>query len=255
MTAFSENPDLDQRRQPATGAALRALIHLFVTTVASRTRLLVLGGMGALGVLIAVLIRLNNEASLTDGVEFVNGLGLSILLPLSALVLGAAAFGDLRDDGTLVYLWLRPVPRWIPVVAAFITVVGAIIPLVGIPLLAMAAITTNSEVDALVGTALSVAVGAVAYSAMFVALGLQVRRHLVWGIGYILIWEGFIAGAGTNAARLAVRSHTRSILSWATDVDLGLGDSGLTAAIVIPLVATVLALAWSTRRLTHTDID
>ncbi|MCP5026009.1 MAG: hypothetical protein GY929_06950 [Actinomycetia bacterium] len=246
---------LEQRRQPAVGAALWALVRLFASTVATRTRLLVLGAMGALGVLIAVLIRLNNEASLANGVEFVNGLGLSILLPLSALVLGAATFGDLRDDGTLVYLWLRPAPRWIPVLAAFLTTVGVVIPLVGIPLLAMAAITTGSDSDALIGTALSVGVGAVAYGALFVALGLRVRRHLVWGIGYILIWEGFVAGAGTNAARLAVRSHTRSLLRWATGVDLGLADSGLTAAIVLPLLAAVLALAWSTRRFIRSDID
>ncbi|MCP3910632.1 MAG: hypothetical protein GY713_06735 [Actinomycetia bacterium] len=250
-----ERSALNTRHQPAVGAALMALIRLFASTVATRTRLLVLGLLGALGVLIAVLIRLNNDVSLVDGVDLVNGLGLSILLPLTALVLGAATFGDLRDDGTLVYLWLRPAPRWIPVVAAFLTTVGVVVPLVGVPLMAMAAITTSSNSDALIGTALSTAVGAAAYSALFVALGLRVRRHLVWGIGYILIWEGFIAGAGTNAARLAVRSHTRSLLAWATDVDLGLADSSLVAALLIPLGATVLALTYATRRFTRSDID
>ena len=53
--------------------------------------------------------------------------------------------------------------------------------------------------------------GACAYSAAFVALGLRIRRALAWGLAYILIWEGAVANAGAGLAKLAIRLSTRSI--------------------------------------------
>ena len=37
--------------------------------------------------------------------------GLSLLIPVVALVFASAALGYLAEDGTLVYLWLRPLAR------------------------------------------------------------------------------------------------------------------------------------------------
>ena len=47
---------------------------------------------------------------------------------------------------------------------------------------------------------LSAGIAVIAYGALFVLLGLWVRRALVWGLAYILLWEGFVAIAGDNAA-------------------------------------------------------
>ena len=56
------------------------------------------------------------DASLDDGVGLLAGLGFGVVVPVVCLVFGGAAIGDLRDDKTLVYVWLRPIDRW-PVVA------------------------------------------------------------------------------------------------------------------------------------------
>ena len=45
------------------------------------------------------------------GTSFIDAFGLSLLVPVTTLVFASAALGDPADDGTLVYLWLRPVPR------------------------------------------------------------------------------------------------------------------------------------------------
>ncbi len=44
--------------------------------------------------------------------------GFGLVLPVVALVFGGAALGELREDKTLVYLWLRPMDRWPIVVGA-----------------------------------------------------------------------------------------------------------------------------------------
>ena len=39
-----------------------------------------------------------------------SGFGLALVLPVATLVFASASFGDLVDDQTLVYLWLRDLP-------------------------------------------------------------------------------------------------------------------------------------------------
>ena len=79
------------------------------------------------------------------------------------------------------------------------------------------------------GTLLSASSPSSPTAALFVLLGLWVRRALLWGLAYILLWEGFVAIAGQNAQRLAIRSYTRSLLRDATGVDLFLADIGRVA--------------------------
>ena len=75
----------------------------------------------------------------------------------------------------------------------------------------------------------------IAYGGIFTWLGLRVRRALVWGLAYILLWEGFVASAGKSASRLAVRAYTRSVLAQATGVDLKLANVSAFFAVTVPI--------------------
>ncbi len=76
----------------------------------------------------------------------------------------------------------------------------------------------------------------------------------MWGLAYILIWEGFVARAGDTSARLAVRAYSRSILSELTDVPLRLADIGFGAAVAVPVLVAVAATALASRRLARQDV-
>ena len=58
----------------------------------------------------------------------------------------------------------------------------------------------------------------IAYTGVFVALGLRVQRALVWGLLYIFIWEGFVAHGQPPPPRSPIRAYGRSILADITDV-------------------------------------
>ena len=79
-------------------------------------------------------------------------------------------------------------------------------------------------------------------------------KRQVWGLAYILVWEGIAAGLGTGPARLAVRGYTRSILTDRTGVDLELADLSQTAGMVIPLLVAAAALALAVVRLDRLDV-
>ncbi len=103
-------------------------------------------------------------------------------------------------------------------------------------------------------TILAAFIGVLAYSAVFVLLGLVVKNAIVWGLGYVLIWEGIVAAFGTFAARLAIRGYTRSIITARTGIDLDLGDLSTAAGVTVPLLVTAVALVSSTARLRRLDV-
>src|SRR5208282_4792673 len=66
-------------------------------------------------VIVLVWQATNRKAGLTPA-QFLSttyqGLVAFVLLPLSAVVFGTAAFGGEIDDGTIVYLLVKDLPRW-----------------------------------------------------------------------------------------------------------------------------------------------
>ena len=194
------------------------------------------------------------DADLDEAVRLISGLGFAVIIPVVALVFGGAAIGDLREDKTLVYIWLRPMNRWPVVVGAFLAALTLATPITMIPLVA-AAILTGTGGEVVAATIIAGAVALIAYCAIFTLLGVWLKRFIVWGLAYILIWEGFIALGGTGVARFAIRKYTRSILVDRTGVDLDLADFSLTTGIVVPLVVAVAALAVGSWRLGRQDID
>jgi ABC-2 type transport system permease protein len=229
-----------------------ALYDLMLRSQASRGRLALLGGLGAVGILIAIAIGSSDSAG-RAGTQFVNSWGLALVVPVTTLVFASAALGDFIDDGTMVYLWLRPVARGKLALAAAAASFTVVLPLVLVPL-TVAAAATGKGSDLVVGTAVSATVGIAAYTGLFVTLGVRVRRSLLWGLIYIFIWEGFVARAGDTASRLAIRAYTRSILTAATGYELELSDVSTAYRYVVPIAVLVASLAYTTHRLRVQDV-
>lgn len=235
-----------------TPSVFTALYLLVLKTQATRARVASLLGLGVLAVIVAIAISASDPFDRADAAaSFVNALGLSLIVPITALVFASAAFGDILEDQTMVYLWLRPLRARLPVLAAWLASVTVTLPVVLVPLV-ISALVIDSGVA--LGTIVAVTVGVIAYSGIFVALGLRVQRALVWGLAYILIWEGFVAQAGKSASRVAIRAYTRSILADLSDTDIDLGTITQPWAVLIPLAVTVVALVYAVRRFTSQDV-
>ena len=243
-------------------SGLRAIVithRLLVRQLLTKGRVAALFGVGVIVSLVVALVSRtvgddeSAEEALELGIELMSNLGFTIVVPIVALVFAAAAFGDLKEDGTLVYLWLRPMDRWPMVVGAWLASVTVSLPLTLVPLTA-AAFIANVGSDLVWATVLACVVGNLAYSAVFMLLGLLTKNSVVWGIGYILIWEGLVAGISGVGERLAIRGYTRSIIAEQTGVDLHLGELSLGTAIVVPVLVVLAAIVLSTVRLRSLDV-
>ncbi len=243
-------------------SAPRAVVithRLLVRQLLSKGRVVALLGVGVIISLVVALVSRtvgDDEPAyeaLELGTALMANLGFTIVVPIVALVFAAAAFGDLKEDGTLVYLWLRPMDRWPIVVGAWLASVTVSLPLTLVPL-TVAAFIANVGSDLVWATVLACVVGNLAYSAVFMLLGLLIKNSVVWGIGYILIWEGLVAGLGSVGERLAIRGYTRSIMAEQTGVDLYLGNLSSTTAVVVLTLAVLVAFVLSSLRLRTMDV-
>ena len=231
---------------------MSALYRLFLRSQLVRGRILLLGALGSLAVLLGLAVGAADGTGATDGAELVSGYGLALFVPVSVLLFASAALGDPNEDGTLVYLWLRPVARWKIVAAALLAALTICLPLVVVPMAAAGALAGGA--DLVTGTIASCALATVAYAGIFTWLGLRVKRALVWGLAYILIWEGFVARAGATPSNLSVRASTRSVLGRISESPRDFVEVGVVAAVVVPLTAAALASALAVRRLSRKDV-
>lgn len=255
MTATSETPTSPAPGRSvswtrALGITYRVVLH----ELATRGRIVALSLLALIATVAGFALGTSDSADLDDGVRLIAGLGLAGVVPVVALVFGGASIGDLRDDKTLVYLWLRPMDRSPIAVGAALAALTLATPITLIPLVA-AALLTGVGGGIVGATALASAIGLVAYVSVFTMLGSWLKRYIVWGLAYILIWEGFIAQAGAGVARFAIRKYTRSIMVEITGVDLDLADFSLAVGIGVPLLAAVGALAVATWRIAKQDVD
>ena len=232
--------------------SLLALYRLLLRTQITVPRLLGIAALGALSVVIGLLARwdANPGQAVADAVS---SYGLGILVPLATLWLGSSAVGDLVEDRLLVYLWLKPVPRWQLPVAAVLATVSVVMPLTALPLTASAFVAGAGEVAP--ATLLAASLAALAYAGLFVAAGLWFRRAVWWGLAFVLLWENVAAYTVEGTARFTVIGWASSLLGLAPDVDVQLeAGSAAAAFVVLPAIAVAgsLAATWRYRR---ADID
>ena len=233
---------------------ISTIYRVTLRTQATRARLIALGLLGVVGVVIGLAIGVGDVRDpLEAGTNMINAFGLSLYAPVVTLVFATASLGDPAEDGTLVYFWLRPVPRWQIVAGTFLATLTVALPLVLVSLV-VAAVLTGAGGGLVTGTLASATLAVIAYAGIFTWLGLRVRRALVWGLAYILLWEGFVASAGRSAARLAVRAYTRSVLHNATGVELKLATISEFYAVLIPVVIGMVGVAITVRRLRRTEV-
>ena len=212
-----------------------------------------LGALGLVAVLVGVAIG-NGGGARIDRIDawvrFTGTFGLALLAPVVALLLASATLGGPSEDGTLVYLWLRPVGRWRVALAAATAALTVVAPLVVLPLTVGALVAgTDGRRGGRHRAGQRVAV--VAYTGLFTWLGLRVRRALAWGLAYILIWEGFVAAAGAGASRAGAAGLHPHDPGRLTGQDLRLADPPVPVAVVVPCVVGVFAVWLTGRRLAH----
>lgn len=233
---------------------MRPAFRLLLGSLVTRGRVVFLALLGLIPVLLGIALRTEHTGPFDTTYKFVvEAYGLGLLVPVVSLVFASAALGDPAEDGTLVYVWLKPVPRWQLVAAALGATLLVALPLAVVPL-ALAVSLAGAGAELVRAAVAGSALATVAYCCVFLGLGLRVRRSLVWGLAYVLIWEGAVARVARGAARLSINVHARSLVARMAHHVPPKNASGSLTSILVPVVVIVLAVAVTVRWLVNADV-
>ena len=223
-----------------------------VRALLGRRRTLLMLLLAGAPVLLGLLVRLGGTrpGALPSALE---GLVVSAVLPLVALVFGTAALGSELDDGTAVHILTKPVPRW-SIVLPKLVVAGGLTAILLFPATILSGIliggTGGRELGLTFAYAIAVLIGSFVYSTIFVALSAATSRGLVIGLAYSLLWEGLLSGALKGTQLFSVREYIRGMaatLAPRGTLESVVGANGFLFALVVTVIVAALA-SWRLAR-------
>jgi ABC-2 type transport system permease protein len=228
-------------------AILLTIASVTARALLGRRRTLLMLLLAGAPVLLGLLIQLGNGPRPRALMPALEGVMITSVLPLVALVFGTAALGSELDDGTAVHILTKPIPRW-SIVLPKLAVAGGLSALLLVPSTILTGIliggTAAAQLSITLAVAVAVLIGSFLYAAIFVALSAATSRGLVIGLGYSLIWEGLLSGALPGTQLFSVREYLRGIvatLAPSGTLQSVVGASGFALAGVAIVVVTILA--------------
>lgn len=229
---------------------------MFNPTVASLTVRATLGRRRALlfaipaVVLIALTlaVRATHPAGTSWAAQVLGDFGFSVLLPLTALILGTGVLGAEIDDGSALHLLATPVSRSSIVVTKAAVAAAATMLFAAVPELIAGLLAPNSGKLA-VALFVGALAGSVIYTAAFVLASVVTTRAIAVGLLYVLIWEGLLGNFVGGARILSIAHYSLGIANAIyPDKDLNAG-LGLITSVTLGAVVTAAALVLASRRL------
>jgi ABC-2 type transport system permease protein len=241
-------------------SAIWTLFRLTVSRQLRDRRLILVGVLFALPILLAGLARYFGESrdAHMDEQVLIFYMIPNALVPLTALLYAPGMIQDEVEEQTLTYLLVRPLPRWSIYVAKLLATLLVTSLVVGIFTVATEAVIFWGEPDfggEAVPRAFEIAglqaLALLAYCSLFGALSLLVRRTLILGVVYILLFEGLFANIPFVLRKLTVMYYFRVLCArwldlptraWSIDLDDAPSSQGCVLILTLAsLVATALA--------------
>lgn len=175
------------------------------------------------------------------------GIGVAVLLPVISLIVGTGVLGSEIDDGTVVHILTKPLPRWKIVLSKLVVAVVVSTLAVAVPMLIAGIVTDGLRLG--LAFAAASTIGAIAYSALFLALSVLTRRPVLVGLLYVMIWEGLLGNAVTGTRVLSVQQFVVSLAHEWSGTSLIGGTVSMTVALIMSLAFTVVGFYFATNRL------
>ena len=234
---------------------------LTIRQLIGRGRTILIGLLALLPIGLALVYRLGQGSTVPEDWTarvLLEGLVVTTVLPLVALVYGTAALGAEIEDGTAVYLLAKPIPRRSIIIAKLLAawiVTTAVVLLSGL-VAAVIALGGLGAGHIIPGFAIALVAGSFVYTALFVMLSVHTSRALLAGLAYVLIWEGLINGLFSGTRLLSVRHYTLGIADGIVNLPSSFFEAklGVVTSIVLAVVVSGAATWKAVRRLERFEI-
>ncbi|MET8152267.1 ABC transporter permease [Actinoplanes sp. NPDC049668] len=199
-----------------------------------RRRVLLLLPLPALLIGLALLCQAYDVDPAEWGEPVLVGLGLAVVLPVVSLIVGTGVLGSEVDDGTIVHILTKPLPRRDIILAKLGVAIVVSAVTAAVPLFVAGTLAGSARLGA--SLAIAAVVGACAYSAFFLLLSLLTRRPVLLGLVYILIWEGLLSRFISGTRVLSIEQYVITIADKIAPTALYEAEVSLTVAVVMSAI-------------------
>jgi ABC-2 type transport system permease protein len=162
-------------------------------------------------ILVTLALKLAHPERASWPVDILGVFGFSVVLPLTALIIGTSVLGAEIDDGSIVHLLATPVRRPVVIAAKYTVAVVLTMIFVAVPELLAGLIATGGAGKLAVGLFVGALAGCVMYNAIFVMISVLTTRAIAVGLLYALIWEGLLGNLVAGARLLSVGQYSLGI--------------------------------------------
>jgi ABC-2 type transport system permease protein len=175
--------------------------------------------------------------------------GFTVVLPLTALIIGTSVLGAEIDDGSVIHLLATPVPRWVVIGSKYTVAAGLTMLFAAVPELVAGVIATGGVTKLAVGLFTGALAGSLMYNAVFVMVSVVTTRAIAVGLGYVLVWEALLSNFVSGARLLSIGQYSLGVADSIAHAPALNAEIGLPTAVVMGAIVTVAALVVANRRL------
>jgi ABC-2 type transport system permease protein len=181
--------------------------------------------------------------------EFLGTFGFTVVLPLTALIIGTSVLGAEIDDGSILHLLATPVRRSSVVLTKFVAAALLTALFGAVPLYLAGAIATGPGSALARGLLAGGLVAAVVYNAVFVLLSAATTRAIAVGLLYLVVWEGLLGSLIGGVRLLSVNQYALGITNSVAHLHALHAHLSLATALIMGAIVTCVALALAARKL------
>jgi ABC-2 type transport system permease protein len=181
------------------------------------------------------------------GQGIIDGLGFGVMLPMTALIIGTGVLGAEIDDGTIVHILAKPLRRSEIILAKLAVAAGVTAAVTAVPMFIVGVVADSVRFG--IALAAGCAVGALAYSAVFLVLSLLSRRPVLLGLVYVLLWEGLLGNLLASTRVLSIHQYSVTVAARIAPAHLMESHVGLPVSLIMSAVILVAGTALAVDRL------
>jgi ABC-2 type transport system permease protein len=177
----------------------------------------------------------------------IDGIGFTVMLPVIALIVGTGVLGSEIDDGTITHILAKPLSRREIILAKYAVAAGVTVVATAVPMFVVGLIVQSVQLG--VALAVACAVGALGYSAVFLAMSLLTRRPVLVGLLYVLLWEGLLGNLLSGTHVLSIHQYVLAIAKEIAPAGLLTSHVSLFTAVLMSSVFVVAGTVLAVDRL------
>ena len=224
--------------------ALRALL--------GSRRVWILVGLSALLFAVAGLSRWGSGGAVDVSTGVIVNFGFGLLVPIMCLLIGTGVIAPEIEDGSIVYLLAKPLPRRTIVLSKLVVAmaVGVTFCVVSIVVACEIAGDTDGQLAQAMGVATALA--SIAYVAVFFMIAVLTRNSIIVGLLYALLWEGVLAGYVPGVRAVSIRQWALAPAEQMVEGNSAIAiesEVSVAAGVILLTLVTVGSIVVSIQRL------